>query len=197
MLHSPETPKPRQLPCEAIYREGRFIGRVRVEAIRPTETGTAVDMVLLETLANWVCVPIALEDLKPVVGQRWTSTNNCRFRERIDDMMSALIIWHIDFREFILEDIDSFSKKLNSDLRSQKRFSAIVDRIERTDFRRQFMEAREYFKNRRRYRKPIRAKKITNPEITKNFDFDIFEEDGKIFRYINGYRKTMHLFYKN
>ena len=83
MLHSPETPKPRQLPCEAIYREGRFIGRVQVEAIRPTETGTAVDMVLLETLANWVCVPIAIEDLEPVVGQRWTSTNNCRFRERI------------------------------------------------------------------------------------------------------------------
>jgi len=41
---------------------------------------------------------------------------------------------------------------------------------------------------------PIRAKKVTDPEITKNFDFDIFEEDGRIFRYINGYRQTVPLF---
>ena len=194
MNDNPRIHKPPQLPCEAIYREGWFIGRVRVESVRPIDSGTAVDVVLLETLAHRVFVYVSLEDLKPVVGQRWTCTNNSRFTGRIDDMMSGMWLWNIDFREFILEDIICFSKKLNSDLRSEKRFSAIINRIERTDFRRQFTKAREYFKNRPRYRKPIRAKKVTDPEITKNFDFDIFEEDGKIFRYINGYRKTMHLF---
>jgi hypothetical protein len=34
---------------------------------------------------------------------------------------------------------------------------------------------------------------VTDPEIAKNLDFDIFEEDGEYFRYINGYSKTMHL----
>jgi hypothetical protein len=99
MQQSPESPKPRQLQCEGIYREGWFIGRVRVEAIRPTESGTAVDVVPLETLVHRVFVNVSLDDLKPVAGQRWTCTNNSRFTGRIDDRMSAMWLWNIDFRE--------------------------------------------------------------------------------------------------
>jgi hypothetical protein len=39
--------------------------------------------------------------------------------------------------------------------------------------------------------RPSRAKKVTDPEITKNFDFDIFEEEGRVFRYLNGGGNTM------
>ena len=34
--------------------------------------------------------------------------------------------------------------------------------------------------------RPSRAKKVTDPEINKKFDFDIFEEEGRVFRYLNG-----------
>lgn len=194
MQQSPEIPKPRQLPCEAIYREGWFIGRVRVEAIRPTESGTALDVVLLEVLAHRVFVSISLEDLKPLPGQSWTCSNDSPFSDKIRDQMHAVWLWNIDLREFILDGAIKFSRSLNLDIRSSKRFYAILDRIEKLES--------EWVKLLPRRPpepspEPIRAKKVNDPEITKNFDFDIFEEDGKIFRYINGYRKTMHLFYKN
>lgn len=191
MNDNPEIPKPRHLPCEAIYREGWFIGRVRVEAIRPIDSGTAIDVVLLETLAHRVFVSISLDDLKPLVGQQWTCTNNYRFLGKIDDRMSAMWLWNIDFRENIVEGAINFSRNLSFDVRSSKRFYAILDKIEEIDS--------ERMKNLPSAPpdpppEPIRAKKITDPAITKDFDFDIFEEDGKVFRYINGYRKTIHLF---
>ncbi len=104
--------------------------------------------------------------------------------------MSATWLWNIDFREFVLEGARSFSRTLDLDVRSSERFYAILDRIEELDS--------EYFKRLPKPPpppppKPIRAKKVTDPNIIKGFDFYIFEEDGKIFRYINGYRKTMHL----
>jgi hypothetical protein len=186
MLHSPEVLKTRHLPCEAIYREGWFIGRVRVEAIRPTESGTDLDVVLLEVLAHRVFVSIALEDLKPLPGQSWTCSNDSPFSDKIRDQMNAVCLWNIDFREFILDGAIKFSRSLSLDIRSSKRFYAILDRIEELDS--------EWVKLLPRRPpepppEPIRAKKVTDPEITKSFDFDIFEEDGKIFRYINGYRK--------
>jgi hypothetical protein len=193
MPQTSETHKPRQLPCDGIYREGWFMGIVRVEAIRSTMSGMEVDVLLLERLAHRVFISIPLDDLRPIVGQRWTCTDDSKFSGYIGDSLSATWLWNIDFREFILEDIISFTKKLNSDMRSESRFSAIINRIERTTHKKQFMESRERSKMRPRYRKPIRAKKVTDPNIIKGFDFDIFEEDGKIFRYMNGYRKTMHL----
>ncbi len=191
MLHSPEILKTRHLPCEAIYREGWFIGRVRVEAIRPTESGMALDLVLLEVLAHRVFVSISLEDLKPLPGQSWTCSNDSPFSDKIRDQMHAVWLWSINFKEFILDGAIKFSKSLNLDIRSSKRFYAILDRIEKLE-----SEWVKLLPRRAQYPPPetIRAKKLTDPAITKNFDFDIFEEDGKIFRYINGYRKTMHLF---
>ena len=190
MLHSSEVLKTRHLPCEAIYLEGWFIGRVRVEAIRPTESGTALDLVLLEVLAHRVFVSISLEDLKPLPGQSWTCSNDSPFSEKIRDQMHATWLWNIDFRESILDGATKFSRGLNLDIRSSNRFYAILDRIEELDS--------EWVKQLPRRPpepppEPIRAKKVTDPELTKNFDFDIFEEDGKVFRYIDGYRKTMHL----
>lgn len=177
--------KPRQLPCEAIYREGWFIGRVRVEAIRPTESGTALDVVLLEVLAHRVFVSIALEDLKPLPGQGWTCSNNSPFSEKIRDQMHAVWLWNIDFRESILNGAIKFSRSLNLDIRSSKRFYAILDKIEEIDSE---WVKRLPSRPPEPPPEPIRAKKVTDPEITKNFDIDIFEEDGEIFRYLNGYR---------
>ena len=102
--------------------------------------------------------------------------------------MHAVWLWNIDFREFILEGTTNFSRSLNLDIRSSKRFSAILDRIAELDS--------EWVKQLPSHPpetppEPIRAKKITDPEISKQFDFDIFEEDGEYFRYINGYRKTI------
>ena len=191
MQKLPNLSETRRLPCEAIYREGWFIGLVRVEDIRSTPSGTAIDIVLLERLAHRVFVSISLEDLKPLIGQKWTCTNNSKFSGKIRDNMSATWLWNIDFRDFILEGAKSFSRTLDLDVRSSKRFYAILDRIEELDS--------EYLKRLPKPPpppppEPIRAKKVTDPNIIKGFDFDIFEEDGKIFRYINGYRKTMHLF---
>jgi hypothetical protein len=188
MQQNPEIPKPRQLPCEAIYREGWFIGRVRVEAFRPTESGTALDVVLLEVLAHRAFVSISLEDLKPLPGQGWTCSNDSPFSEKIRDQMHAVWLWNIDFREFILEGATNFSRSLNLDIRSSKRFYAILDGIEELD-----SEWVKQLPSRppETPPEPIRAKKITDPEISKQFDFDIFEEDGEHFRYINGYRKTI------
>jgi hypothetical protein len=188
MQQSPEIPKPRQLPCEAIYREGWFIGRVRVEAIRSTESGTALDVVLLEILAHRVFVSILLEDLKPLPGQSWTCSNDSPFSKKIKDQMHAVWLWNIDFRESILDGAIKFSRSLNLDIRSSKRFYAILDQIKELDS--------EWVKQLpprppESPPEPIRAKKVTDPEMTKNFDFDIFEEDGNVFRYINGYRKKI------
>ena len=180
----------RQLPCQAIYREGWFIGLVRVENIRSTPSGTAIDVVLLERLAHRVFVSISLEDLKPLIGQKWTCTNNSKFSGKIRDNMSATWLWNIDFRDFILEGAKSFSRTLDLDVRSSKRFYAILDRIEELES--------EYFKRLPKRPsppppEPILAKKVTDPDITNNFDFDIFEENGTVFRYINGYRETIRL----
>ena len=188
MLHSSEVLKTRHLPCEAIYLEGWFIGRVRVEAIRPTESGTALDLVLLEVLAHRVFVSISLEDLKPLPGQSWTCSNDSPFSDKIRDQMHAVWLWNIDFRESILDGATKFSRSLNLDIRSSKRFSAILDRIAELD-----SEWVKQLPSRppETPPEPIRAKKITDPEISKQFDFDIFEEDGEYFRYINGYKKTI------
>jgi hypothetical protein len=191
MVHSPEVLKTRQLPCEAIYREGWFTGRVRVEAIRPTESGTALDVVLLEVLAHRAFVSISLEDLKPLPGQGWTCSNDSPFSEKIRDQMHATCLWNIDFREFILDGATKFSRSLNLDIRSSKRFTAILDQIK---------ELNSEWVKRLPPRppepppEPIRAKKVTDLDITKQFDFDIFEEDGEYFRYINDYRQTLRLF---
>ena len=190
MNQSPEIPKARRLPCEAIYREGWFIGVVCVEDIRSTPSGTAVDVVLLERLAHRTFVSISLEDLKPLVGQRWTCTNNSKFSGEIRDSMSATWLWNIDFRECILKGTLSFSKTLETDMRSSKRFYDILDQI---------AELQSDWVKRLPKRppepppEPIRAKKVTDSEILKQFDFDIFEEDWRYFRYINGYRQTIHL----
>ena len=188
MQQNPEILKTRHLPCEAIYREGWFIGRVRVEAIRPTESGTALDLVLLEVLAHRVFVSIAVEDLKPLPGQSWTCSNDSPFSDKIRDQMHAVWLWNIDFRESILDGATKFSRSLNLDIRSSKRFSAILDRIAELD-----SEWVKQLPSRppETPPEPIRAKKITDPEISKQFDFDIFEEDGEYFRYISGYRKTI------
>ena len=190
MDQSPKIAKPRQLPREAIYREGWFIGHVRVEAIRPTESGKAIDVLLLETLAHRTFVSISLDDLKPLAGQRWTCTNNSEFSGDSEDYMYATMLWSIDFREYIVEGAISYAKTLDLDVRSSKRVYAILDKIEELES--------EYFKRLPERHpppppEPIRAKKVTDPEITKVFDFDIFEEDGIFFRYENGYRKAIKL----
>ena len=143
---------------------------------------------LLEVLAHRVFVSISLEDLKPLPGQGWTCSNDSPFSDKIRDQMNAVWLWNIDFREFILDGAIKLSRSLNLDIRSSKRFYAILDRIAELD-----SEWVKQLPSRppETPPEPIRAKKITDLEISKQFDFDIFEEDGEHFRYINGYRKTI------
>ena len=184
---------PRKLPCEALYREGQLIAMVRVEAIRATSEGTAIDLCLVEKFAHRTFVSTSIDELKPSIGQRWTSSSSAPTPLKIQDQLSEPWSgWNINFNEFILDDLVSYAKELTSDLRSPERFHAILKRIKKTHLEIQTSEAR--CRRQEPPPEPIRAKKITDPEIIKGLNFDVFEEDGEIFRYINGYRKAMRLF---
>ena len=178
------------MPCKALYREGQLIAMVRVEAIRATSEGTAIDLCLVEKIAHRTFVSTSIDELKPSIGQRWTCFSSAPIPLQIPYQLSEPWSgWNINFNEFILDDIVSYAKQLVFDLTSPERFHAILKRIQKTHLEYQTCEApsraEEYLPE------PIRAKKVTDPEISKEFDFDIFEEDGEYFRYINGYRKTI------
>ena len=185
--------KERQLPCDALYREGQLIAMVRVEAIRATSEGTAIDLCLVEKFAHRTFVSTSIDELKPSIGQRWTCSSSAptplKIRDQLSEPWSG---WNIDFNKFILDDLVSYAKELTSDLRSPERFDAILKRIQKIHLEYQTNEDRG--RTEEPLPEPIRAKKITDPEIIKGLNFDVFEEDGKIFRYINGYRKAMRLF---
>ena len=184
--------KERQLPCKALYREGPLIAMVRVEAIRSTSEGTAIDLCLVEIFAHRTFVSSSLDELKPFIGQRWTCSSSAPIPLPIPDQLSEPWSgWNINFNEFILDDLVSYAKELNFNLTSPERFHAILKRIQKNQLEYQTNEALR--RPEEPPPEPIRAKKVTDPEILKQFDFDIFEEDGEYFRYINGYRKTMHL----
>ena len=133
---------------------------------------------------------ISLDELKPFIGQRWTCSSFAPIPLQIPDQLSEPWSgWNINFNRFILDDIVSYAKQLTFDLRSPERFHAILKRIQKTQLEYQTNEALR--RPEEPPPKPIRAKKVTDPEILKQFDFDIFEEDGEYFRYINGYRETI------
>lgn len=184
--------KERQLPCKALYREGQLIAMVRVEAIRATSEGTAIDLCLVEKFAHRTFVSTSIDELKPSIGQRWTCSSSAptplKIRDQLSEPWSG---WNIDFNKFIPDDLVSYAKELTSDLRSPERFDAILKRIQKIHLEYQTNEDRG--RTEEPLPEPIRAKKVTDLEILKQFDFDIFEEDGEYFRYINGYRKIMHL----
>ena len=187
MKHSPDIPRPRKLPCEALYREGQLIAMVRIEAIRSTSEGTGIDLCLVEKFAHRTFVSSSLDELKPSIGQRWTCSSSAPIPLPIPDQLSEPWSgWNINFNKFILDDIVSYAKQLTFDLRSPERFHAILKRIQKTHLEYQTSEAPR--RPEEPPPEPIRAKKVTDPEISKEFDFDIFEEDGEYFRYINGYR---------
>ena len=193
MLQTTPIRKERQLPCEALYREGPLIAMVRVEAIRSTPNGTGIDICLVEKFAHRTIVSTSIDELKPSIGQRWTCSSSAPTPLQIPDQLSEPWSgWNIDFNKFILDDLVSYAKQLNFDLRSPERFHAILRRIQKTHLEYQTSEAPR--RPEEPPPEPIRAKKITDLEISKGFDFDVFEEDGEYFRYINGYRKTVHLF---
>lgn len=182
--------KERQLPCKALYREGQLIAMVRIEAIRSTSEGTAIDLCLVEKFAHRTFVSISLDELKPSIGQRWTCSSSAPIPLQIPDQLSEPWSgWNINFNEFILDDLVSYAKQLTFDLRSPECFHAILKRIQKTHLEYQTSEAPR--RPEEPLPEPIRAKKVTDPEISKEFDFDIFEEDGEYFRYINGYRKII------
>jgi len=182
--------KERQLPCEALYREGQLIAMVRVEAIRATSEGTSIDLCLVEKFAHRTFVSTSIDELKPSIGQRWTCSSPAPIPLQIPDQLSEPWSgWNLDFNKFVLDNLVSYAKELTSDLRSPERFHAILKRIKKTHLEIQTSEAPS--RPQEPPPEPIRAKKVTDLEITKQFDFDIFEEDGEYFKYINGYRKTI------
>ena len=135
---------------------------------------------------------ISLDELKPFIGQRWTCSSFAPIPLQIPDQLSEPWSgWNINFNEFILDDLVSYAKELNFDFRSPECFHAILKRIQKTQLEYQIREAPS--RPQEPPPEPIRAKKVTVPEIINGLKLDIFEEDGKIFRYINGYRKSMHL----
>ena len=153
---------------------------------------TAIDLCLVEKFANRTFVSISLDELKPFIGQRWTCSSSAPIPLQISDQLSEpWSSWNINFNAFILDDIVSYAKQLTFDLRSPERFHAILKRIQTTHLEYQTSEAPR--RPEEPLPEPIRAKKVTDPEILKQFDFDVFGEDGEYFRYVNGYRKTMHL----
>ena len=142
MKRSPKILEPRQLPCKALYREGQLIAMVRVEAIRATSEGTAIDLCLIEKFAHITFVAISLDELKPSIGQRWTCTSSAPIPLQIPDQLSEPWSgWNINFNRFILDDIISYAKQLTFDLRSPERFEAILKRIQKTHLEYQTSEA--------------------------------------------------------
>ena len=177
--------KERQLPCKALYREGPLIAMVRVEAIRATSEGTAIDLCLVEKFAHRTYVSTSIDELKPSIGQRWTCSSSAptplKIRDQLSEPWSG---WNIDFNKFILDDLVSYAKELTSDLRSPERFHAILKRIKKSHLEIQTSEAPS--RPQEPPPEPIRAKKITDPKILKQFDFDL---PTKI-----SYRKEINLF---